>query len=733
MDTLKRLLRRPASTIVWAALLTLAALILGVAGSLYASALGIPAALEKRQTTIAVQNNRMEEQEDGSWSFDPESVLLYQEDIDYLLSLPQVKGIDLRRFSGAYIEGLCARIGLENFFNNYQNIWQVNDSYKNVLILGTVEKVWTADYDSIVLNDLTEIGHGDRVGEKWCCALMNVDEVVSMHPDYPLFPQGPDDELYTGKVRIRFNVFDEQEGPFFKVGSKYAVYGEYSPLCSSMNNDPMPPEVPMAPHVFYSPTTLGYFSCFVEGDELVSYKSEYEEVTTEDIPTIDDPGTMKLKTLENRTPVVKEWDGTAAELLEDPYWGGLAEELEMDLHAFPVIGTNCLESMYGFLENKVKIVEGRMFTEEEYKNGSRVLVLDESIARAGGLSVGDTVLVRQFEPPVGDEQGNSSIRTTYSDFQDSTNNPGLGRDPFFVEPPREAEEFTIVGLYRQENKWDDSLGSFTPNTIFVPRGAQIDEAVGGPSELLGYEERTSMGYHVDENGSIVEKQYTWQEPIIDPGLVNGMYMSILLKNGSIGEFLERIDADSEYTEIDYPMTPEKTYRVYTKGLGGHKFLCFDQGFDDAKGSIGAITDSGRKLALIAGGGAVLIFIAYMLLYQSFERRNLGVMRSLGANKPEVRRYLFTSGLIIAVIGVFLGTALSGVVSKLVSDKLAELTVSNAKLTDSADLFREMLTEGGMPAWSLAALGLAEAAAGAAALWAQAAHIAGKKTRKLLGK
>ena len=731
MDTRKRILRRPASTIVWAALITLAALILGVAGSLYASALGVPAALEKRQTTIAIQNNKMEEQEDGSWSFDPEKVLLYEEDIDYLRSLPMVKDVDLRRFSGAYIEGLFARLGLKDFFGNYQNLEQVNDSYKNVLIIGTVEKVWTAEYHSTVLHDLTEIGHGDRVGEKWCCALMNVDEVVSMHPDYPLFPQGPDDELYTGKVRLRFNVFDEHEGPFFKVGSKYAVYGEYSPSCSSMNNDPMPPEVPMAPHIFYSPASVDYFSCFVEGDELVSYKSEHEEITAEDIPTFDDPGTMKLKTLENRTPVVKQWDGTAAELLEDPYWKGLAEKLEMNLHTFPVIGTNCLESMYCFVENKVKIVDGRTFTEEEYKNGSRVLILDETIARAAGLSAGDSVSVRQFVPPVGDEQGNSSIRTKYFDFMDSTNNPVLGRDPFFVEDPRGAEEFTIVGLYRQENEWEDSLGSFTPNTVFVPRGAQIEEAVGGPSVLVGYEERTSMGYHLDENGNIVEGEPdTWQEPIIEPGLVNGMYMSIILKNGSIDEFLERIAADSEYTEIDYMGKP---YRVYSKGLGGHEFLCFDQGYADAKESIGAITDSSRRLAAIALGGAALIFIAYMLLYQGLERKTIGVMRCLGARKPQVRRYLFTSGLIIAAAGIFLGTALSGAVSKLVSDKLAELTVSGAKLEGSADLFREMLAEGGMPAWSLAALGLAEAAAGAAALWAQAALIAGKKTRKLLGR
>ena len=735
MDVCKRLFRRPASTALWIVLLMLASLILGVAASLYASAKGVPDALEKRQTTIALQNARSEADENGVFYFDPQDVLLYEEDIDYLRSLPQVKNVDFRYISGAYIENLHARIGLSNFFGNYTNTGKANDSYKNVLILGTVEAVWEAPDYSGATYDLSAFGHGENVAEKWCCALLNVEDVVSMHPDYPLFEQGEDVELYTGKVRVRFNVFDENEGPFFKVGSRYAVYGEYDPSSSSRDENILYGQnIPFAPHIFYNYAAGGFFGCFVEGDSLVGYRSEFDDPTADVSPFEEPEGTAvtKLLTRENRTPVVTEWNGTAEELLEDPYWGALAKQNDMCLHSFPVLGTDCIESMYSFVVNKTKIVEGRTFTEEEYKNGAKVLILNESIAKNAGLSVGDTLKVCQFKAAVGSDQGNDSVFADYLDIErNGENNPGLGKTPFFNEMPRDSETFTIVGLYRQENEWEDSLCSFTPNTIFMPRAAQIEDATGGPSKIAGYEQKTHMTYRYGEDGRLEEAgEETYDEEIIEPGLVNGLFLSIILENGSIDAFTERIDADSEYKEFE---TAGTVWRYYTKGLGGHAFLCFDQGYDNVKDSIGAIMDSAQKLALIALFGAVLIFAAYMLLYQGLERKTLGVMRSLGAKKPVVRRYLFISGLILAALGIVLGTVLSGAVSGIVSRKLAELTVSQAKLTGNEELFLEMLTEGGIPVRDLALIALAEIGAVALALWLQALLTANKKIRKLMGK
>ena len=763
MDTGKRILKKPVLTAVWLGVIMLASSIVGVAASLWASAQGVPAALEKEQITIALQNAGMEEIGNGSFSFNPEAALLYEEDIEYLRSLPQVKNVDLRYFSGAYIPALNARIGLNDFFGNYNNEGKGNDSYRNVLVLGTVEATWETPFESIAVNDLSAFGHGERVSEKYCCALLNVEDVLSMHHDYPLFPKIADpkkvkDELYTGKVRVRFPVFDETEGPFFKVGSRYVIYGEYDPCVSSFGNDPMPDQgVPMAPHILYYNAAGGLFGCFAEGDSLVCYRSEYElsmmdvpalasapedapavnktelpPVLTED-PAIDMSVATKLLTRENRTPIAAEWNGTAEELLSDPYWGELIRKNEMCLHSFPVLGTSCLESMYGFVTGKSKIVEDRTFTAEEYKSGAKALILNESVAHAAGLSVEDTLTVRQFRAAVGSEQGNNSVFSSYLEMERSgENNPGLGRIPFYNETPRDAETFTVVGLYRQENEWEDSLCSFTPNTVFMPRGAQIEDALGGPSVLLGYEEKTHTGYIMDANGNIVESgTFTSEEPIIDPGMTNGLYMSIILKNGSINSFTEQIAADSAYTEHEY--VPGQIMRTYTKGLGEHTFLCFDQGYDKAKEAIGAIIASARKLALFALAGAALIFAAYMLLYQGLERKTVGVMRSLGARKATVRRYLFFSGLILAALGIVLGTALSGVASGLVSGKLAELTVSQAHLTGSDEFYLHALTEGGIPTRELVLVALAEAAASALALYVQAAIFANQKIRKLMGK
>jgi hypothetical protein len=266
----------------------------------------------------------------------------------------------------------------------------------------------------------------------------------------------------------------------------------------------------------------------------------------------------------------------------------------------------------------------------------------------------------------------------------------------------------------------------------MPRGAQIEDALGGPSKVTGTRQVTRMMYHIGANGALEESgEETFEEEIIDPGLANGLFMSIILKNGSIDAFLERIAQDS--TDDSYVLEPGKVVRSAAAGLSGHTFLCFDQGYDDVKDSIGAIMDSAEKLALIALCGAVLIFAAYMLLYQGFERKTVGIMRSLGAKKPVVRRYLFFSGFLLALIGIVLGTALSGAASGFVSEKLAELTVDQANLSGYDALFTEMLSQGSIRISTLALLALSEIGAAAAALYLQALLITNRKIKKLMGK
>lgn len=729
MDIMKRLFRRPVSTAVWLAVLTLAALLLGVAASLYASALGIPAALDARGMTIAVQKCEMEKYGDGSYGITPSNIVLYEEDIDYLRSLPQVKDVDFRYLSGAYIEGLTAKLGLTSFHGNYSNaLDRANESYCGALIIGTVEMAWPCLFESVTNYDLSAVGGGENVGEMYECAVLRVDKAISLHPDYPLSPQDGSDGIYDGRVTVRIPVYKENGELFFKKGRSYVVQGNYDPTSCRMGEDPL--KAPFTPHIELD-YKGGFTSCFFEDGVLVHYTDcEVELPNILACLETGSPIITKVLSRDGRVPVAAEWSGTEEELLADEYWGSLAKELDMSLSCFPVLGTNNLESMYSFIKNEASIVEGRSFTEEEYADGAKVLVLDEEIAKNAGLSVGSRVSLRQFNAAVGSDQGNASVANDFKLFGElSFNNPSLGTNVFVNGMPGDAEEFTVVGLYRLENEWKDGLCSFTPNTVFMPRGAQTEDAFGGPSRIVGTKTVSFTNSVPDENGDPIEGEPdTFKEPIIAGGGISGVYMSVILKNGSIDAFLKRLEADSEYTERDDPLNPGTTRKYYSSGLGGHNFLCFDQGFDTAKESMWEAVDRTGRLALLMAAGAVLLFAMFMLIHQSSEQKNLGIMRSLGAEPKKARDYLFVSGLIIAAVGFVLGSILSGFLAGGLTFRLV-----GAAMGGETALFREMLAESSVPAWVYPALALSETLLAALALFVQASAISKKAPRRLLGK
>lgn len=719
MDTLKRITRRPVSTAIWTAALTLAALILGVAASLYASARAVPSALDSRGKTIAIQKAPMDaKDENGNYSFQPQFALLYDEDIEYLRSLPQVTGIDFRYLSGAYIEGVTAKLGLVDFFDMKEDISHavgdnLNAGIKNVVLIGTVEDSFTLPFSSTTHYDLTAFGGVEDVGERYNCAVFRVEEAVVLHPDYPLFQRYIGDRFYDGRVNLIIPVFDEGSPCFFKKGVRYAVQGAYDP--ANMGPGDWPEGKPLLANVGF-PDSSFMFSSFNEGDELVAYRSiEYDTPISFEDDVIEILN-MVLTARDKRTIVAEEWSGTAEDLINDEKWSELIKQYSMALNSFPVLGTNDLESMYSFMRNEAVIVKGRSFTEEEYAAGAKVIVMDEGVAENAGLSVGSTVRLKQFQPAVDASEGNYSLMTGYYSLGGEYNNPTLGGSVFYHGLPEgDFEEFTIVGLYRMENEWKDSTCSFTPNTVFMPRGAQTDKAYGGPSRKIGVKEiHTKLP---DGSDAI------YADPIIEAGGVNGVYMSIILKNGSIDDFLQRIQDDTEFEYLE-----NVGIKRYTKGLGGHVILCFDRGFDSMKDSVKSMIASAGKLALLMAAGAAVIFAMYVLIHQSTERKIVGIMRSLGAEPKTARRYLFGSGLVLAAAGAVIGTLLAYFFAGVLTDKLI-----GAALGDGPGIFAEIMRESAVPAWVYGALVLAETMLAAAVLFIHASRLSKKNPRKLLGK
>lgn len=708
MDVGKRLLRKPVQTILWQVILIAMALLLGVGSVLMYAANALPKVLDAHHTTIAVQKMREERTEDGrTYS----TVTLMPEQLQALEELDMVKSVDMRTLTGAYVPNLTAQVGLSKWGNvcaqnyDYARDRFLNNSYNQVILTGTVEKAWMIS-ENEGAHDLSALGHGTSVERKYAYAILEIEDILVANPAYDFFPTEEFTD-YCGKVIVQAVLYDETGENYFREGQRYLVSGSYDPACHGYGISVQhTPDGVLLPWVKLTERfALTGTIAFRKGAELTAYQQASY------FYPIDGNSPVRLTSAENPIPLAVELEGTPEEFLAaNPQWAEVVNTFEMTQHSFPVLGTACLESMQYFVTNAASITQGRTFTQEEYDTGAKVCVISESVAQTGNVQVGDTIALSQYLCCDNERAGNPTL----SAFNGLTD-PSLGEVPFPNGLPTDEESFTVVGIYRLERSWEAASFSFTPNTIFMPQKAQIPGGFGGCSETV---QELRHVWHCDpQTGEFTGDADEWVDIVQENG-TSGVFLSVILENGRMEDFLEAL------SDI---------------GLADREMLTFDQGYEAARESVQAVIDTTEKLFLAAAGGWLLLLLLYVLLYQSRERRNLGVMRSVGAKPSALRRYLFISGLLPAAVGVTVGTLLSDTVAALVQDKLIELTLTQAQsnlhsggtaLDNSA--LAGMLAQSEMPVAGLLLLAAAQLAVIALVLWLHGAMLAGKKPRKLLG-
>ncbi len=706
MNLRKRLSGKPVQTVLWQIVLIAMALLIGVSATLVYASDRLPEILGKHLTTIAVMPYREEEGEYGS----SPQVTLTQDDIDQITRMDMVEMIDLRTLTGAYIPQMSADVALANWGTlhamnyDYINDRHLNDCYNQVVVTGTVEQSWTVD-EEISTHDISVIGHGTKVPGRYAYAILNVEEILVMNDEYDIF-ETEEYSSYCGKAFVSATIYDELDVPFFQEGERYIVSGSYDPSAYGLTTT-----VQHTPGDVFLPwikVTRPYLAtCVIQDDTLLIYKE-----TEEDFPLTDEyPYHTTILKAEDPFPVVQKLDGSLEDFLaENSAWSERIELLEMAQHTFPVLGTQCLESMQYFVTNSATITDGRSFTQEEYDTGAKVLILNEALAQEAGIKVGDTISLSQYY--VGETYKEGNWKETGFD---EANDPFVGVKPIPYGLETENESFTVVGLYRLERSWQDNAFSFTPNTIFMPQNAQIEGGYGGVSEIV---KNTIWGRQTDlETGEVTWEGWMDNEELQARGSY-GVYMSVKIENGKMEEFLEAIGNSS---------------------LKERKFLTFDQGYEQMEASIDAVIAAAKKLFSLALAGWGLLLLLYILLYQSREKRNLGVMRSVGAKPAQARRYLFSSGMLLAAIGAVVGTALSGTVARLVQDKLVSLTLTQAESIAHSggveldnSVLAQMLSQSEISFTGILILIGLQISIIAILLWLNAAWLAKKKTRKLLG-
>lgn len=209
-----------------------------------------------------------------------------------------------------------------------------------------------------------------------------------------------------------------------------------------------------------------------------------------------------------------------------------------------------------------------------------------------------------------------------------------GIDPYFLEidynvaaqPYLESIGFTgesntyeIVGTYRQSNLWEIFPLTFTPNTVFVP------------------------------NKSITGDTYT---------TTSGIFYNFVLENGGVDEVKAAIAAQGY---------PENT------------LLYYDSGFSEFSDTLDSFQSSASALFAAACLTWLAILVMYLVLFVRSQRKNAGLMLSLGSGKSGARRFVFSFSMLPVLLASIIG-AISGAV--LLSGALQRILTSAVGIFDS---------------------------------------------------
>lgn len=506
MNSIRQLIRRPGKTILGILLILLACTLLCVSIGQYFAAIQMQRQVEGEYTTIALPTNRFKRQE--ILDEQGESVGISYLDSQphevqtFLSGLPEqfpemVKSVE----SPGFLSGYCPAMNPINyeavgFQAKGDGLTQIDTvPYTCAMFVITVNQI----------SDLVEAEDAQRYGMR--AAVEGTVEEVYMLQDGYADP--------TGRT-IYLQVGVESEEAFralnLQVGEAYLVYGtDYTDLDWLLRCEIANGKQEVYDTISWSNITplteeekkilnennavngveseiVALYQVHMDGVKYGMYLTERHltridscsmtvcsnlgllqgQLGQEEIQVYLEDGVYNIPTEEYEErygrPGIVHLDGDVEEFwntTEDFRWKSARDTVQINNHAFPVVATGNLRSIAQFGTQDALLSGGRMFSAEEYEQGSAVCVISESLAAQNGLSVGDFIPLQYYE----------ADRMLPNQTYLKTGNPS----PFFYSPDRgfcsEERAYEIVGLYRQKEAWSGDAYAFTPNTIFVPKNS----------------------------------------------------------------------------------------------------------------------------------------------------------------------------------------------------------------------------------------------------------------------
>ncbi|GGP08115.1 ABC transporter permease [Oceanobacillus neutriphilus] len=308
----------------------------------------------------------------------------------------------------------------------------------------------------------------------------------------------------------------------------------------------------------------------------------------------------------------------------------LDDEMEEDMMFGPSMDFTLKGINYApvidFEEQKGKLVDGRVFTQEEVDGGSSVAVISKKLAEENNLNVGDTFTLANDVYTYDYNTGEGDLVTSRD----------VVLEVIGLFEPQEAKKET------EENSESDMMVLMEDteyyNTMYVPNEVVIDET------KYNWEESLKADEELAEMMEEEEESFEYYSPIY---------------------YLNNQEDIEAFTEEVKPLLPE----LYT-------VISASDQYDNIAGPIESMSKLAKYVLIVAVIATVLITGLVVLLFLRDRKRELGIYLSLGEKRSRVVGQILIEVMVVAVVGITLSLFSGNLLAQQVSDTLMRADDNN---------------------------------------------------------
>lgn len=283
-----------------------------------------------------------------------------------------------------------------------------------------------------------------------------------------------------------------------------------------------------------------------------------------------------------------------------------------------------------FEEKKGKLIDGRVFTQEEIDKGTSVAIISKKLAEKNDLHIGDTF----------------TLANAIYDYDDETEEDILLDSEDVV--------LEIIGLFDSQSIKEDQ-GDSSENGMMDWMDMDYQNTVYVPNEIVGNENRYQMEAYMEmdeEFAAMMEE---------DEGAFESYTPLFVLSNPEDSKAFEEEVA---------PLLPD-LYIVIS---------ATDQ-YDSIAGPIASMSKLAKYVLYVAVVATVLITGLVVLLFLRDRKRELGIYLSLGERRGRVVGQILIEVMVVAIIGITLSLFSGNLLAGQVSDTMMKADDNNSSYDD----------------------------------------------------